>query len=126
MREGRRLTVHLLPGDPHALLLEEDVASFRPEALRRLGLSSRDTEVLCAAVAIKDELEIAAELFLSLHAVRERLERIEAKLHVPTAQAAVAQALSQSAWRPNRLHNRAPMPLEVLLVVPKSAKAVAG
>jgi hypothetical protein len=24
VREGRRLTVHLLPGDPHALLLEEE------------------------------------------------------------------------------------------------------
>jgi DNA-binding CsgD family transcriptional regulator len=97
VREGRRLIVHLLPGDPHALLLEEDVASFRPEALRRLGLSSRDTELLCAVAAIDDELEIAAELFLSPHAVREQLERIEAKLHVHTAEAAVAQALSQSA-----------------------------
>src|SRR5206468_310761 len=27
-RHGRRLTVRLLPGDPHALLLEEEVASF--------------------------------------------------------------------------------------------------
>ena len=97
MREGRRLIVHLLPGDPHALLLEEDVATFRPEALRRLGLTSRDSEVLCAAAAIEDELEIAAELFLSLHAVRDRLERIEAKLHVLTANDAVAQALTQSA-----------------------------
>lgn len=97
VREGRRLIVHLLPGDPHALLLEEDVATFRPEALRRLGLTSRDTEVLCAAAAIEDELEIAAELFLSLHTVRDRLERIEAKLHVRTANDAVAQALTHSA-----------------------------
>lgn len=37
-RDGRRLTVRLLPGDPHALLLEEEVANFRPEALDRLGL----------------------------------------------------------------------------------------
>jgi DNA-binding CsgD family transcriptional regulator len=97
LREGRRLTVQLLPGDPHALLLEENVASFRPEALRALGLTARDTEMLCAAAAIEDELEIAAELFLSVHAVRERLERIEAKLDVRTAEAAVAQALSVSA-----------------------------
>jgi DNA-binding CsgD family transcriptional regulator len=97
VREGRRLIVHLLPGDPHALLLEEDVATFRPEALLRLGLTSRDSEVLCAAAAIEDELEIAAELFLSLHAVRDRLERIEAKLHVRTANEAVAQALTHSA-----------------------------
>ena len=27
-RDGRRLTVRLLPGDPHALLLEEEVTSF--------------------------------------------------------------------------------------------------
>ena len=97
VREGRRLVVQLLPGDPHALLLEEDVVSFRPEALHRLGLTARDTEVLCAAAAIEDELEIAAELFLSLHAVRGRLERIEAKLGVRTAQAAVTQALTESA-----------------------------
>jgi DNA-binding CsgD family transcriptional regulator len=97
VREGRRLTVQLLPGDPHALLLEEDLASFRPEALRALGLTARDAEMLCAAAAIEDESEIAAELFLSIHAVRERLEQIEAKLDVRTARAAVAQALSESA-----------------------------
>ena len=97
VRDGRQLTVQLLPGDPHALLLEEDVGSFRPEAMRRLGLTSRDTEMLCAAAAIEDELEIAAELFLSLHAVRDRLERIETKLDVRTADAAVAQALNESA-----------------------------
>jgi hypothetical protein len=79
-RDGRRLTVRLLPGDPHALLLEEEVASFRPEALDRLGLTARETEVLRAAAATPDEAEIACELFLSLHAVRERLERLEAKL----------------------------------------------
>ena len=48
-RDGRRLTVRLLPGDPHALLLEEEVASFRADALDRLGLTPRETEVLRAA-----------------------------------------------------------------------------
>ena len=28
-RGGRRLTIHLLPGDPHVLLLDEQVTSFR-------------------------------------------------------------------------------------------------
>src|SRR5580704_9317581 len=55
VRDGRRLTVQLLPGDPHALLLEEEVASFRPDALDRLGLTPREKEVLCAALAIEDE-----------------------------------------------------------------------
>jgi DNA-binding CsgD family transcriptional regulator len=97
VRDGRRLSVRLLPGDPHALLLEEEVAGFRVEALRRLGLSARETEVLCAATAINDEAEIAWELFLSLHAVRERLARLEAKLGVHTAAEAVARARRESA-----------------------------
>ena len=49
VRDGRRLTVHLLPGDPHALLLEEEVTSFRTDALDRLGLTPHETEVLRAA-----------------------------------------------------------------------------
>jgi DNA-binding CsgD family transcriptional regulator len=96
VRDGRRLSVHLLPGDPHALLLEEEVAGFRLEALRRLGLSARETEVLCAAMTIDDEADIAWELFLSLHAVRERLARVEAKLGVRTTAEAVARALRES------------------------------
>jgi DNA-binding CsgD family transcriptional regulator len=96
-REGRRLTVRLLPGDPHVLLLEETVASFRMDVLGRLGLTGREIEVLCAASAIADEAELACELFLSLHAVRERLVRLEAKLGVQTAGDAVAVALRESA-----------------------------
>jgi DNA-binding CsgD family transcriptional regulator len=95
-REGRRLTVRLLPGDPHALLLEEDVASFRTGTLRELGLNPREREVLEAASALEDESAIAWELFLSLHAVRERLERIEAKLDVATPGEAVERALRES------------------------------
>lgn len=96
-RDGRRLTVRLLPGDPHALLLEEEVASFREDALDRLGLTLREVEVLRAAAAIEDEAEIASALFLSLYAVRERLARLEAKLDVLTAADAVARALRESA-----------------------------
>lgn len=95
-RDGRRLTIWLLPGDPHALLLEEDVASFRPDALARLGLTGREIEVLRAAHIIHDEADIAWELFLSLHAVRERLATLEEKLGVHTAADAVAAALRES------------------------------
>jgi DNA-binding CsgD family transcriptional regulator len=95
-RDGRQLTVRLLPGDPHALLLEEQVARFRTDALDRLGLTPRETEVLCAAVILEDEAEIAWELFLSLRAVRARLARLEAKLGVRTASDAVARALRES------------------------------
>jgi DNA-binding CsgD family transcriptional regulator len=95
-RVGRRLTVCLVPGDPHALLLEETVASFRRDALDRLGLTARETEVLRAASVIEGEAELAWELFLSLHAVRQRLARLEAKLGVRTAGDAVARALRES------------------------------
>ena len=63
VRDGRRLTVHLLPGDPHALLLEEEVTSFRTDALHRLGLTPRETEVLHAATAMEDEADIAWSCF---------------------------------------------------------------
>jgi DNA-binding CsgD family transcriptional regulator len=96
VRDGRRLTIHLLPGDPHTLLLEEEVASFRPDALARLGLTPRETEVLGAAAAIEEEADIAWELCLSLHAVRNRLAHLEAKLDVHTAADAVSRALRES------------------------------
>jgi len=96
VRDGRRLTVRLLPGDPHALLLEEEVARFRPEALEHLGLTPRETEVLRAATAIEDEADIAWELFLSLHAVRRRLACLEAKLGAHSAAEAIARALRAS------------------------------
>jgi DNA-binding CsgD family transcriptional regulator len=94
--DGRRLTVCLIPGDPHALLLEEAVADIRPDALDRLGLTARESEVLRAATVIDDEAELAWELFLSLHAVRERLARLEDKLGVRTAGDAVTRALRES------------------------------
>jgi DNA-binding CsgD family transcriptional regulator len=96
VRDGRRLTIHLLPGDPHALLLEEEVASFRQDALDRLGLTPRETEVLRAARSIEQEADIASELSLSLHAVRDRFAHLEAKLGVHTAADAVATALRAS------------------------------
>jgi DNA-binding CsgD family transcriptional regulator len=43
-----------------------------------------------------DEADIAWELFLSLHAVRERLARLEARLGVRTTAEAVARELCES------------------------------
>jgi DNA-binding CsgD family transcriptional regulator len=94
--DGRRLTINLLPGDPHVLLLEEEVWSFRPDALERLGLTPRESEVLTAATAMEDEADIAWELFLSVHAVRERLAHLEARLGVSTAAEAAARVRLES------------------------------
>jgi len=92
MRDGRCLTIRLLPGAPHALLLEEEVVSFRAGALEQLGLTGREREVLEAAPAIGAEAGLADELFLSPHAVRERLERLEDKLGVRSLSDAIAAA----------------------------------
>jgi hypothetical protein len=46
----------LLQGNPYALLLEQEVASFRREALDRLGLTRRETEVLRAATVVMNKL----------------------------------------------------------------------
>lgn len=95
-RGGRRLTIRLLPGNPHALLLDEQVTSFRTSALYQLSLTPREIEVLRAAVVHDDETEIAWELSLSPYAVRHRLTRLEAKLDVRTPADAVARALRAS------------------------------
>lgn len=92
VRDGRRLTVRLLPGEPHALLLEEEVQRFRLGALQSLGLTGREREVLEAARALGAEADLAEQLFLSLHAVRERLERLEEKLGVRTLPDAITTA----------------------------------
>jgi hypothetical protein len=91
-----RLTLHLLPGDPDALLLGEEAASFSSRALDRLGLTLPQTEVLCAGARIKEEADVIWELFLGLHAVRERVARLEAKLGVRSAAEAVGPALRES------------------------------
>jgi DNA-binding CsgD family transcriptional regulator len=53
--------------------------------------------VLRAATSIEHEEDIAWELCLSLHAVRDRLAHLEAKLGVHTAADAVAAAFRESA-----------------------------
>ena len=94
VRDGRRLTIRLLPGEPHALLVEEEVARFRPGTLERLGLTGREREVLEAARAIGADAPsgLADELFLSPHAVRERVERLEGKLGVHSLTEAILAA----------------------------------
>ena len=52
--------------------------------------------MLCAARTIEEEVDIAWELCLSLHAVRDRLAHLEAKLGVQTAADAVSRALRES------------------------------
>jgi hypothetical protein len=80
MRDGRRLTVNLGPGDPHRTAARGGSRKLPPGRARSSRPDPRETEVLSAATHMEDEADIAWELSLSLHAVRDRLARLEAKL----------------------------------------------
>ena len=83
------------------------MADIRPDALDRLGLTARESEVLRAAAVFEGEAELAWELFLSLHAVSERLARLEAKLEVRTAgEAALARVPAETVPRSPRCSGR--------------------
>jgi DNA-binding CsgD family transcriptional regulator len=64
--------------------------------VERLGLTARESEVLRADTVIESEAELAWGLFLSLHAIRERLARLEAKLGVRMAGDVIVRALRES------------------------------
>jgi DNA-binding CsgD family transcriptional regulator len=93
-REGRRLTVRLVSQPPDSVLvLEEAATRLEPAALTRLGLSSREAEVLVWAAAGKTNPAIAALLHISPRTVQTHLERVYRKLGVQTRTAAAARAL---------------------------------
>ena len=64
-----------------------------PAVLVRLGLSTREAEVLAWAAAGKTNRAIAAALHISSRTVQTHLERIYRKLEVETRTAAAARAV---------------------------------
>jgi DNA-binding CsgD family transcriptional regulator len=93
-REGRRLTVRLVSQPPDSmLLLEETATRLEPAALTRLGLSSREAEVLACAADGETNPAIGKLLHISPRTVQTHLERVYRKLGVRTRTAAVAHAL---------------------------------
>jgi DNA-binding CsgD family transcriptional regulator len=66
----------------------------RPDVLRPLGLSRRETEVLAWLTEGKTNAEIAIILGTSVRTVDKHLERVFRKLDVETRTAAVARALA--------------------------------
>ncbi|HXQ89673.1 MAG TPA: LuxR C-terminal-related transcriptional regulator, partial [Solirubrobacterales bacterium] len=73
------------------LVLEEERAPSA-EALRALGLTRRQSEVLHLLARGRSTDEIAADLFVSRQTVRKHLEHIYHRLGVNTREAAVAMA----------------------------------
>jgi DNA-binding CsgD family transcriptional regulator/GAF domain-containing protein len=97
-RNGRRLTIRLLPrsaaGDPPLLMLDERRPTLSGSTMLALGLTRREGHVLRAASRGATNAEIAGELRISPATVKKHLEHIYAKLNVSTRGAAVSQALT--------------------------------
>jgi DNA-binding CsgD family transcriptional regulator len=93
-----RLIVRLLDEvlvDRQPVLLLEESRRLVPDAgaLRALGLSAREAEILRLVTMGKENAEIADELAVSIGTVRKHLERIYPKLGVHSRSAAAARAL---------------------------------
>lgn len=91
--ERGRLIVREADGgrDGRVLLLEE-TREVTIEALRTLGLTRRQAEILRLLAAERGTGEIAEALFISPQTVRKHLEHIYARLGVHSREAAVAAA----------------------------------
>jgi DNA-binding CsgD family transcriptional regulator len=93
--ERGRLRVSATPAasglDGHLLVLEEEPA-VTVDALRTLGLTARQAEVLCLLAAGRGTEEVAASLYVSPHTVRKHVEHIYDRLGVHSRGAAVEVA----------------------------------
>ena len=77
------------------VLQERSVAgSIDPAALRGLGLSAREAEVLAWVALGKTNGEIAIIIGVSVRTVDKHVERVRDKLSVETRTAAAARALT--------------------------------
>jgi DNA-binding CsgD family transcriptional regulator len=100
MRETTQLVVRFASrGTSAVLVLEEQYRSISPDALRPLGLTRRETEVLAWVVEGKTSAGIASILGMSRRSVEKHLEHIYPKLGVETRTAAAARALALLANR---------------------------
>ena len=99
LRDGRRLTIRYIPGGrgPDLLWLDERVSESDATPLRRLGLTSRQAEVLWLLTKGLSTKSIASELNLSVGTAKKHLEHVYRKLGVSTGTAAVAQAFDALA-----------------------------
>lgn len=95
-RPDRRLTARLAPDLPDGhwlVLLDEQAQSLAPSALRPLGLSLRECEVLACVATGKTNADVAILLGISVGTVKKHLEHIFDRLGVETRSAAVVRAL---------------------------------
>lgn len=98
-RDGHRLTVRFVPGGngPDLLWFVERSSEADSTPLQRLGLSTREAEVLWSLTKGRSRKQISQDLGISAGTVKKHLERVYRKLGVSTATAAVAQAFDALA-----------------------------
>jgi len=93
-RAGDRLTVHLLSKpEQNFLVLEERRCKIDPEALSRLRLTRRESEILAYVAVGKTNPDIGIILGISSRTVSKHVEHILEALGVETRTAAAAVAL---------------------------------
>src|SRR2546425_8056218 len=94
-RQGKRLTMRLLPGPVQRLLiLQEERTSPHSASLEPLGLTHREGEVLAWVARGKTNDAIATIFGLSYRTVEKHLENILRKLGVENRTAAATRALA--------------------------------
>ncbi|HWJ43313.1 MAG TPA: helix-turn-helix transcriptional regulator [Solirubrobacterales bacterium] len=100
--EGSRgqLTVRADSGEAGVFLVLEERCVASAEALRSLGLTRRQSEVLHLLALGRGTGTIAAELFISPQTVRKHLEHIYRRLGVNTREAAVQTARDATRLSP--------------------------
>lgn len=100
-RSGRRIRIDSLGGRPAALLVDERASAPSLAALRRLGLTAREAQVLSLVAEGRTNAEIARHLSVSPGTVKRHLENLYAKLGVHSRTAAAAAAWAQSDVAPS-------------------------
>ena len=105
-RQDRRLVVRLLSGHEEILLLlEEQTTAIEPAALRSLGLTRRENEVLAHMANGLKKVRIAQLLGTSPRTVDAHVRNILKSLGVSSSNAAIAQAFQASKLSPQNLSN---------------------
>jgi DNA-binding CsgD family transcriptional regulator len=91
-REGKRLIVRISSDqNQNFLFLKEEVTVIHSDALRTLGVTAREAEVLAWVAKGKTNSEIAAILGLTARTVEKHLQNIFCKLGVESRTAAAAR-----------------------------------
>ncbi|MCS6305724.1 MAG: helix-turn-helix transcriptional regulator [Nitrospira sp.] len=81
-------------------MFEERAASFSPSTLIDLGLTRRESEILCWVAQGKTNPEIGTILGISPRTVQKHLERIYARLGVENRTAAAGRLWELTASEP--------------------------